>query len=603
MKKFYLLLLILTATVQFSMSQVLQRKINANVAKPIEQPVKTTTTPAVTTAVPIKKISVIKATNIVPLNSKNAKYQKFVSNKVVNGVNSVLYSKQYSFSDGTKMNIKIINPSSRVVLLQQSNISNPKPNSTSTSNDDQNHCTTTNVTLTDNSNTFMNNNYAGQAPFIYPGAIYTNDHLFNGNFKEEKTGRNPIIITTDNTNMTGDSYEIVDNPDLASIHNAVTKLLQRFTTLPSSTSQQSFTEKVYESSTASDMAIKLGTDVSGYGGSFSGYINTQKDQKTEYLTIDCIKPLYTLSVAIPDSGYFAKNAGVNTSNLTVIGSVTYGSRVLANIKTNFNSDADEAGFSAGYSGWGIQAHADLSFFSNNNSVESTINAYYVGGPASTKPSFDKSQLINEITNFFGNSNYQNAVPISYELYDLDNNHLNYMTATDAFNIPLCIPNSLNNAVLSVADMSNIYAPKIPSNASYAYIKTGNNSGDNKDPDTHWSFGVFDANGNSVASFHDNSNNDPYNDGSTTGHLVISLQKAATFGSLSPNGRIHINIAPNGHDTWNIDEFTVFLNFTNPTTSQKLTWTGIGLSESKRDVDLNFHYDKNSNTLMADYYSN
>jgi hypothetical protein len=199
-------------------------------------------------------------------------------------------------------------------------------------------------------------------------------------------------------------------------------------------------------------------------------------------------------------------------------------------------------------------------------------------------------------------------PISYELSDLNGNVLGYYTATDAFNIPVCVFNDLNNAVLNVADMSNVYSPKISPNSSYAVIKTGNNSGDNKDPDTHWSFGLIDNNGNPIASFHDDSNNDPYSDGTTTGKLYLIKQNAAIFGSFvqtgnaSYGGRIHINIAPNGHDTWNIDGFTLFLNFTGPTTSQQLTWNHIGLSENKRDVDLTFHYDKNKNSLLADAYS-
>lgn len=596
MKKL-LLLLISLALIEISDAQVFREKTNASAAN---SNVKTVRAQQNNNQIVQKKTVAtpnINPNKIIPLNSKSASYRNYVSNRstqFTGSVNGPLFSKQYSFGDGTKMKISVLNPYSKVII-SQSNLSNPKPRSTNTSQDGQNHCTTVNLSLSDNSNTFMNNNYAGQAPFIYPGAIYTYNNLFNGNFKEEIKGRNPVIITTDNKNMSGNSYEVVGNPDQASIQNAVTQMWQRFTTLPGSTSQQDFSQRIYEASTASDLAIKVGTDVSGYGGSFSGFLSTQKDQKTEYLTIDCIKPLFTISVAIPDTGYFTKNINVNPGDLVVIGSVTYGTRVLANIKSNFQSDADQADFSAGYSGWGVQAHADLSFFSGNSSIENTINAYYVGGPAGTKPSFDKSDLENEVTNFFANSNYQNAVPISYELYDLTNNHLSYISATDAFNIPLCVPNNLTGAVLDAS------ANPTDPNATYAYLKTGNNSGDNKDPDTHWSFGIFDGDGNSVASFHDDSNNNPYSDGTTTGHLYAKTQMPATFGSFMPKGRIHINIAPKGNDTWNMDEFTLYLNFNNPVASQELTWSGINLSESKRDVDLTFHYDKTSNTLIADSY--
>lgn len=606
MKQFLLTLFILVTITDVPFAQILKQKKNTSSPAANSIIKKTTvqqTPPANETKKAISNIPIsnINVSKIVPLNSKSQGYKKYMTGQKklnIPGYNIPLFSKQYTFPDGTKMKVSIGTPAN-MVILHRSNLADPKPVSTNTSDDDQNECTSTKLELTADSKTFMNNNYSGQAPFIYPGAIYTFDDLSNGNFREVKTGRNPVILTVDNHNMTGNSYEIVQDPGQVNLNNAVTQLWQRFTTNPSSTGEGDLAENIYESSTASDMAIKMGVDASGYGGSFSGYYGTQKDQKTEYLTIDCMKPMYTVSVALPDSGFFNKNANVNLSNLVVIGSVTYGSRVLANLKANFNSASDEAGFSAGYSGWGVQAHANLDFFSNNQSVQTSINAYYVGGPGSTKPSFNKTDLESEVMNFFGNSDYQNAQPISYELYDLNGNSLGYISATDAFNVPLCIPKSMNGAVLSVGDFSNIYNPKIPANSSYVYVKTGNNSGDDKDPDTHWSFGVYDANGNSVASFHDNSNNDPYSNGTTTGHLYLAKQKQATFGDFMNGGRVHINIAPNGHDTWNMDEFTLYLNFSNPSITQKLTWPGINLNQDKRDIDLTFHYDKNNQTFVAD----
>ena len=589
MKKFFLASCLFTIITQFSFAQVKQKKANTNTS---------TVNPA------IKKVEAQQNTNQshnipVKVIAKNPNLKTIARNPVFMS----LYTKKITFADGTKMSIGILNPA--LQRKPAGNLSNPKPNSSQTSQNDQAHCTTTNITLTDQSSTFMNNNYGGQSHYIFPGAIYNINDLFNGNFKEIKAGRNPVVITTDNKNMSGNSYEIVPNPDEATIHNAITQLNQRFTILPASTGQKDFASRVYEASSSADAAIKIGADVSGYGGSFSAYYGNRTSANSEYLTIDCNKVLYSCSVVLPDSGYFAKNASGDFANMVVISSVTYGARVLANLQASFQSDALQAGFAAGYSGWGVSADANLDFFSNNESVQSTINAYYVGGPGSTRPSFDKSQLETEVRdNFFGHTNYQNAEPISYELSDLNGNVLGYYTATDAFNVPVCVFNDLNNAVLNVADLSNIYAPKISPNCSYAVIKTGNGSGDNKDPDTHWSFGLLDNNGNHIASFHDDSNNDPYSDGTTTGKLYLGKENTATFGNFfnGNGGRIHINIAPNGHDTWNIDQFTLFLNFTGPTTSQQLTWGHIGLSENKRDVDLTFHYDKNKNGFVADAYS-
>ncbi len=116
------------------------------------------------------------------------------------------------------------------------------------------------------------------------------------------------------------------------------------------------------------------------------------------------------------------------------------------------------------------------------------------------------------------------------------------------------------------------------------------SGDNKDPDTHWSCGIFDQNGRPITSFHDDSNSDEYSEGSITGPLQMHIDNSAVFGDFANGGHIHINIAPNGNDTWGIAKFVLAIDFQNPTISQRITWPGFLMSQDKRDIDLYFMYD-------------
>jgi hypothetical protein len=119
-------------------------------------------------------------------------------------------------------------------------------------------------------------------------------------------------------------------------------------------------------------------------------------------------------------------------------------------------------------------------------------------------------------------------------------------------------------------------------------------GDNKDRDTHWSCGVFDfdQNGNEkqVTDFHDNSDNDEYTAASITGPLKMNMDNSVLFNQFGNGGHVHINIAPIGNDTWEIDQFTLTLDFVNPKLSQTITWPGIMLSQDHRDADLYFIYD-------------
>jgi hypothetical protein len=148
-------------------------------------------------------------------------------------------------------------------------------------------------------------------------------------------------------------------------------------------------------------------------------------------------------------------------------------------------------------------------------------------------------------------------------------------------VPPPAPNVLNAKLLDAF---------VTASTGYAAVGLIAHSGYNKDPDTHWSCGIFDQNGRPVTSFHDDSDNDEYPEGSVTGPLQMHIDNSAVLGDFATNGHIHINIAPNGNDTWQISSFTLALDFQNPSLSQKLAWSMITLSQDKRDIDLYFLYD-------------
>jgi len=148
-------------------------------------------------------------------------------------------------------------------------------------------------------------------------------------------------------------------------------------------------------------------------------------------------------------------------------------------------------------------------------------------------------------------------------------------------VPPPAPNMLNAKLLDAF---------VTVGTGYAAVGLISHSGYNKDPDTHWSCGTFDQNGRPVSSFHDDSDNDEYPEGSVNGPLQMHIDNSAVLGDFATNGHIHINIAPNGNDTWQISSFTLALDFQNPSLSQKLSWSNITLSQDKRDIDLYFLWD-------------
>ena len=69
-----------------------------------------------------------------------------------------------------------------------------------------------------------------------------------------------------------------------------------------------------------------------------------------------------------------------------------------------------------------------------------------------------------------------------------------------------------------------------------------------------------------------------------------MDNSVLFSQFGNGGHVHINIAPNGNDTWDIAQFTLTLDFVNPKLSQTITWPDITLSQDHRDADLYFIYD-------------
>ncbi len=540
-------------------------------------------TDAAVKAAPIAKPNVaLKTTSqIVFLNTHNVLYKQKILNPVLAKIVAshakpfFAYNKTINFPDKSSLHIGLIKSPS--FALQPDKVS-PVLKSSSSSSDNQWDCVTNVVNLSATSTNFLNNNYSAQTSHIYPGAIYTYDHLYDGSFKEETQNRNPIYIGSDNPNMTGSTYEEVPSPSMFTIDDAIAKLYRRFT---GPAANESNTYQIFESDNSSDFALKVGAGASGYGFSISNQYSTASQQNHYYLTIDAKKTLFSISTSVPDSGYFKTHVD-GSSPYVVLGNVSYGVRVLANLDFTFSSQEDEDKLKAAYSGYSVNANVDFDVLQKSISSTTKINAYIIGGPSSgTTIAFTSDQLKQQIDNILTNATYSNARPISYQLYDMDGNVIGAMSATDQFTDRTCTPSNLSKTL------------QTPITAT---IKTGGAPGDNKDGDTHFSFGFFDQSGRQLAVFHDDSNNDEYAEGtSRTVQMTSAIQSVykpvPVTASLSDfaqkGGHVHLNVAPNGHDTWKISSFTLNLNFANDLKPHPVTWTNIVMSQNARDIDLYF----------------
>ena len=117
--------------------------------------------------------------------------------------------------------------------------------------------------------------------------------------------------------------------------------------------------------------------------------------------------------------------------------------------------------------------------------------------------------------------------------------------TKASTVPVKTMQSATGQNMSI----KVDSAKATLNSVYFSLETGLHVGKlfansyNKDPDTHWSCGLFDQNENPITSFHDDNDNDEYAEMSTTGPLKMHMDNTATFGDFINEGHIHINVAP------------------------------------------------------------
>jgi hypothetical protein len=400
-------------------------------------------------------------------------------------------------------------------------------------------------TISAESNSFMDVNIANQSSRIFPGAIYDCASFFAGSMPMGNA-RNPFTIYSDNTNNTSGSLSAqVADGQQSSIYNAISSITTRFSNTVGSANLQ---YRSFRSFNDADLSIKISASGAYAGFSASGGYNMNTSETTLFLTIDAIKPMYSVSTQVPTNGYFTDpNVGA-ASNLMVINRVTYGSRILANLRVVIKTRKDAADFAARY---GVSdatfVQASFGLVKNNNSVESSVNAYVVGGPMTTT-TFNRDNLEQEIRALLTQCNYQTAQPISYSFTDLSGNQLGARSATDVFDEIITTPKDAIYRCTSAA----------------VEIST---SDDNKENGSNASISL-NSNAPGLAAEQPNNNTEfPNNSMNNIGLLCNNNNDNLLLSNFTSgdNNQLHIFLEPKpiffGFDAWKIRKVTLVLNFT------------------------------------------
>jgi hypothetical protein len=516
---------------------------------------------------------------------------------------STVLRKHIAFGDGTGATVTMVkNPSFDQGTTSKNPTKKIHNNDSTAQGGAKWVCTTENIELDANSASFLTNDYSAAISHIYPGAIYTFDAIMSGNYEETTGPRYPITISTDNPNITGTGMVTVADPNMATVRAGVAKLF-RESTGPAATESQAF--QVFQDYNSAATSLSIYGYASYAGASASNSYSTTNSSNSITITIDERKSVFTINTVPPDSGFFKSASVEDDPTLMVVGSVSYGIRVLANLTVTFNSSQEEDEFKAAYSGFGADANAAVHYLSSSKSVQSTINCYVVGGPGNSTLSFDKKDLEKQLTSLVAGVTYQNARPISYQFYDMACNVVGAQSATDQFQEHSCVPASTVNAKLKSVTVSwtnqsgkrgddhyhfFLYANDVSSQSNGPQSGdnwNGGNKGNSENPPTdaclyyYYTYAV---------------NTDYIMGQNTTIQTVLSpsLQNiykgGITLGYLMDHGGlIHFHIFPNGSDSWTLSSPTVTLNFEDGIV-KPVTWKGAGLTLSNNSTEATLYFD-------------
>lgn len=295
-------------------------------------------------------------------------------------------------------------------------------------------CTYVTQSVNAQSSSFMNASVNQKGTSLIPGTIYSFDDYAKGNFREFTDGRNPVVVWTP-TNVGKDSFNI-QNPNGQTLSQGISNIVSQFSETQGGAAAYQHT--IYSNNESDlNMLVSAGGSYSGFSG--FGINKTNQSQHHIYVTFDAIKPLYTIIAQPPPNGYFANGKIPATSSpLVVVQNVTYGTRLLANIDIQTSTFTNYDSLHLAYTDGIDNGALDFSMLANNKSLTYTGNLMVVGTGINI-PIVSGQNYQQQISNLLAQGNYRTAMPIQYQLTDLDGNILGVESVTDQFVVPECKP--------------------------------------------------------------------------------------------------------------------------------------------------------------------
>lgn len=265
---------------------------------------------------------------------------------------------------------------------------------------------------------------------IYPGALIDGATLTNGSYAPLNIARGPITIYTQFMNKEEDLFKTIENPNGATVAQAIKELLYDDNINGATEARVNF--EVKEIVDKDQLDLELGVSVNMKKADFTEKFNFNDSSSTRNFLIKYIQPMYHISIVPPTrpSDLFAKDitkedlekAVKGNSMPCYIGNVTYGRAVYALMQTEEKSSKIANELKASFDAF-INGKTDSKIETFKNSSSYTFSGTIIGGNANMAAKGIKSidDILEYITSDANFSKENPAGMLSYKLNKISDN--------------------------------------------------------------------------------------------------------------------------------------------------------------------------------------
>lgn len=265
---------------------------------------------------------------------------------------------------------------------------------------------------------------------IYPGALIDGATLTNGSYAPLNIARGPITIYTQFMNKEADLFKTIENPNGATVAQAIKELLYDDNINGATEADLNFDVK--EIVDKNQLDLELGVSINLKKADFTEKFNFNESSSTRNFLIKYIQPMYHISIVPPTrpSDLFAKDitkddlekAVKGNSMPCYIGNVTYGRAVYALMQTEEKSSKIENELKASFKAF-IDGETDSKIKTFKNSSSYSFSGTIIGGNANMAAKGIKSidDILEYITSDANFSKENPAGMLSYKLNKISDN--------------------------------------------------------------------------------------------------------------------------------------------------------------------------------------